>query len=301
MAAPVNILHVTRDDLDVKKWNEAILRSEFPLVFAQAFYLDATSPGWSALVANDYQAVMPVTAKKKYGIRYVIQPPFTSQLGLFGPEAGSKVKAFLSALEKEYKYIDIELNASNSEQLPGAKNKRTFVIRFKSDFSYNSNTRRNIAKASKLGLKVEEIQGARATGLSKKHIHPFLKNKLEIKPAHIRFFEKLIENSLEQDHLRTFAVRDEGQKLCALAHYISNGRHALYLKGTNTDRNSGSMHLLMHHAVEFFREKKVELFDFGGGQNDSLAQFYQGFGAKELNYKIFRVNRLPGVIRWLKR
>lgn len=39
---------------------------------------------WDALVLNDYEAVMPLTWNKKYGICYLYQPPFTACLGITG-------------------------------------------------------------------------------------------------------------------------------------------------------------------------------------------------------------------------
>ena len=43
------------------------------------------------------------------------------------------------------------------------------------------------------------------------------------------------------------------------------------------------------------------MFDFGGGQAYSLAQFFSGFGAIAVNYKIFNFNNLPKAIKWLKK
>ncbi len=39
---------------------------------------------WDALVWNDYEAVMPLTWNRKYGIAYLYQPFLTAQLGVFG-------------------------------------------------------------------------------------------------------------------------------------------------------------------------------------------------------------------------
>ncbi len=38
---------------------------------------------WDALVLDDYQAVMPLTWRSKFGIRYLYQPAFTQQTGIF--------------------------------------------------------------------------------------------------------------------------------------------------------------------------------------------------------------------------
>ena len=167
-------------EIDFKKWDQVILGSETPLVFAQSFYLNATSPGWSALVSDNYKSVMPVTANKKLGIKYILQPPFTPQLGIFGLYNSSIENEFFSLLKEKYKYISIELNSSNTNSVAEAKNKRTFVIEYDQPYKYNSNTKRNIAKAAKLNLKLEEIKYKDVLPVTKKYLHPFLKNKLKI-------------------------------------------------------------------------------------------------------------------------
>lgn len=290
------------NEIDFKKWDDVILNSELPLVFAQSFYLNATCPGWNALVTDGYKTIMPVTSNKKLGIKYMLQPPFTPQLGVFGVFAKKVVNDFLNVLTSKFKYISIELNASNVVDGSDLKDKRTFVIDFKHDFLFNSNTKRNIAKANKLGLVVEQVPYENTLVLNKKYLHPFLKNKLKIKPNQIKLFDQLLKNSIENNYLTTFVTKDKDAKIIAIAHFISNGRHSVYLKGTSFDKtsNSGSMHLLMSKAVTLFKERGVDFFDFGGGQTESIAQFYSGFGAKPLVYKIYKANNLPKAIKWLK-
>lgn len=291
------------NEIDFKKWDEVILSSEMPLVFAQSFYLNATSPGWMALVEGDYKCVMPVTAKKKLNINYLIQPPFTPQLGLFGSYDQNITETFFKYLTEIYGYISIELNAANFFTSFKTNDKRTFIIDFGKSYSYNSNTKRNIAKANKLNLKFEEVPVNEILLLTKKYFHPFLKNKLKIKPNQIRIFDNLLNSSIEVNKLKTFKVTNDLQEVCAIAHFIFNSKHAVYLKGTSFDKNanSGSMHFLMHHAIEFFKKEKILIFDFGGGQSDSLGQFFSGFGASALNYKTLKLNNLPKAIKWLKK
>jgi lipid II:glycine glycyltransferase (peptidoglycan interpeptide bridge formation enzyme) len=101
--------------------------------------------------------------------------------------------------------------------------------------------------------------------------------------------------------LYTFKALDKNQTIKALGHFICNGKHALYLKGTNFDKadNSGSMHLLMKHAIEFFADRAT-FFDFGGGSKQGLANFYMGFGGQASTYSFLQVNRLPRLIKFIK-
>ena len=243
---------------------------------------------------------MPLTENKKIGIAYLIQPPFTPQLGIYGKISEAIEKEFYSALENKYKYISIEVNATHLFDSSKTKAKRTFIINLQNNFSYNSNTKRNISKAVKEELIFESVKSTEIAALSKKLINPFLIKKLKLKNKDIQIFDKLLQNCIAQYNLYTFIIKTKSGKICAIAHFICNQKHVVYLKGTSFDRNSGSMHFLMNKVIQFFREKNLKLFDFGGGQSDSMAQFYSGFGAKPLNYKTYKINNLPKAIKWLK-
>ena len=60
------------------------------------------------------------------------------------------------------------------------------------------------------------------------------------------------------------------------------------------------MHLLNSSAIRFFSDK-TQLFDFGGGMKESLANFYKGFGAVALPYRSLSYNRLPWLVKVLKK
>ena len=108
-----SVKHIAHKDIDFKKWDAAVLSSDFPLVFAQTFYLNATCPKWDALVIGDYESIFPLTHKTKLGFKYLPQPSFTSQLGSFGKVDDESENLFFDYISKKYKLIEIELNASN--------------------------------------------------------------------------------------------------------------------------------------------------------------------------------------------
>ena len=53
-------------------------------IYGYSFYLDHMAKHWDALVSGDYEAVMPLTWNRKYGIYYLYQPFLAAQLGVFG-------------------------------------------------------------------------------------------------------------------------------------------------------------------------------------------------------------------------
>ncbi len=293
--------YIKHRDIDLKKWDQTILNAEIPFVFAQSFYLNATSPQWDALVIGDYESVFPVTTKTKFGYRYLPQPPFTSQLGAYGKVNSEIEQVFYNYILEHFTLIDLELNATNQLRSEFITTKNTFIIEYEKGFKFNQNTKRNIVKASEV-FSVEQVKEKDSLPLSQKFLNPFLVNEVGLAKSTVAFLDDLLRNAMQAGQLFTFKVIGKDQTIKALAHFISNGKHALYLKGANFDKgdNSGSMHLIMNHAIEFFADK-ARIFDFGGGSNsEGLANFYKGLGGEKMEYGFLRVNRLPRLIKFIK-
>jgi hypothetical protein len=113
----MQVRFVPYKDIDKKKWDECIRLSENRLIYAQSFYLDAMAEAWDALIADDYKAVMPLPCRKKFTIKYLYEPPFIQQLGVFFTNEISPVtyKLFEEQLLKKYKFGEITLNYKNAD------------------------------------------------------------------------------------------------------------------------------------------------------------------------------------------
>ena len=293
--------YIKHQDIDFKKWDNTILHSQIPFVFAQSFYLNATCPNWDALVIGDYETIFPITYKTKFGYRYLPQPPFTSQLGVYGKLYIEAEKQFYDYITGHFKLIDIELNVTNQLQSEFISPKNTYTLNYSEGYKFNQNTKRNIAKATENGFVVKSVESKDIIQLSQTYLNPFLENEVGLAKNTVSLLDNLLENAGIAGQLYTFQVLDKNNSIKALGHFICNGNHALYLKGTNFDKadNSGSMHLLMKYAIEFFADKAV-FFDFGGGSKQGLANFYMGFGGQVMTYGFLQVNKLPRLIKILK-
>lgn len=297
----MEIKRIKHKNIDFFKWDKTVLSSQIPVVFAQTFYLNATCPNWDALVIDDYESIFPLTYKNKFGLTYLPQPPFTSQLGVYGKVNLEIEQLFFDYIIKHFQLIDLELNSTNNIQSTFITPKNTYTINYKLGYNFNQNSKRNIAKAIEHGFVVEAVNENDILMLSQKWINPFLSKEVGLSLSTISLLDDLLINAKKEHALFTFKVMDGQNTIKALAHFISNGRYALYLKGTNFDKsdNSGSMHLLMKHAIEFFSDKAT-IFDFGGGSKQGLANFYMGFGGQVTTYSFLQVNRLPWLIKILK-
>ena len=295
------INRLKHSEIDFLKWDTTILNSPMPFVFAQSYYLNSTCPNWEALIIGDYESVFPLTQNIKFGISYLSQPSFTPQLGVYGKINSHIEETFFNYITSHYKFIDIELNASNTFSTKEHSKKTTYFIDYKNGYQLNQNTKRNITKAVELNLTFERIIDSDIIELSKSYLNPFLSKTLNLSQATIQKFEILLKEAILNHALYSFKVVDRNNNVKAIAHFISNGKHTVYLKGTNFDKseNTGSMHYLTYSAIQFF-ETRSRYFDFGGGSKESLATFYKGFGSLPLNYNILKINNLPWLLKLFK-
>ena len=112
----MDIRFVTQNDIDKVKWNSCVHYATNGNIFGYKWFLDFVAKDWDALVEGDYESVFPLTWQKNFwGNKRLVQPNLMRELGIFSIHVLSekRVKAFLNAVPKEYKNINISLNEQN--------------------------------------------------------------------------------------------------------------------------------------------------------------------------------------------
>ena len=61
------IEYLTRDKIDINKWDECVNKASNGVIYARSIYLDKVCTNWDALVINNYELVMPLPWRKKWG------------------------------------------------------------------------------------------------------------------------------------------------------------------------------------------------------------------------------------------
>ena len=115
------INYVRHNEIDLVKWDGCIDRSLNGNFSAYSWYLNCVCPGWDALVEGDYETIMPLPNKSKFGIRYIFPPFFVNQLGVFSgiPLTSEKTDLFLKNIPSEFKFVQAGLN---SDCVPSSRN-----------------------------------------------------------------------------------------------------------------------------------------------------------------------------------
>lgn len=110
------VRYLKHEAIDKVKWNHCIANAANGLIYATSLYLDVMADNWDAIVVNDYEAVMPLVWRKKYFTRYLYQPPFTQQLGVFFTNPLSKeiYGAVESEIIRHFNFAEIFLNHGNN-------------------------------------------------------------------------------------------------------------------------------------------------------------------------------------------
>ena len=153
-----SIQYLTQQQIDKDKWDACLDRAANKLVYGYSFYLDAMSKHWDGLVLNDYEAVMPLTWNKKYGIDYLYQPFCCAMLGVFGSGIHTAdTTGFMQQVPRKFRYWDIYLNPSNTAG-NGAFNfyeRKNYTLALGQPYiqlyhNFSNNIKRNIKKSAQL-------------------------------------------------------------------------------------------------------------------------------------------------------
>lgn len=301
------IRYIQQINIDKQQWDQCINQSANGLIYAYSWYLDAMSDHWDALVLNDYEAVMPITWNKKYGVYYLFQPFFCASLGVFSktklnPEM---VAAFLQKIPTKFKYFDIYLNQQNLYSIQGFPftERVNYVLDLQQDYNtissaYRSNLKRNIKKAETSGLIVKnDIHVDEILLLAK----DTMQRVSSINEEEISRFKLVIEAAKKHTRTSTIGIYSAKQELLASALFLYSHHRWYYILVGN--HPNGKTLGASHYLIDRFISQHAglpDLLDFEGSDIRNLAFFYSSYGATEERYPALRLNRLPKILSWMK-
>jgi len=273
-------------EIDRKRWDKCIKQSNNQLSYAYTWYLDIVSPSWEALISENYEYVMPLPSKRKYGIPYLVQPILTQQLGVFSKEVINEdiINEFIKLLPS----LSYELNLNDQNIHSNAVAYPNYILNLNFTYQqissqYTKNTHRNIDKSSKLDLKIKKN-----IPLEDFILFYYSVNKNFESPQQ-SIIEKLIDKGLIEKSMTLFGVYNNEKSLIAgLCILLSNHRLTYLLPISSAEgKSSSAMFFLIDKIIQNNAEKEI-IFDFEGSSIEGIARFYKGFGAKNKPYYILK-------------
>jgi hypothetical protein len=300
MPPPYHIHYLRRKDIDTEKWDACI-----HLIYGKSYYLDHMTAGqWDALVKGDYEVVMPLTWKKKWGVRYLYQPPFTQQLGLFATDMipPPLIDAFLKESGRHYKFAEIFLNYQNAH--PGLQPFTNFILDLHTSHGeltagYGPSLPNDLKKAGRSSLQYTgDIDLLQTLSLYQQYCSPRLPHVKE--EAYTRF-QALCITLQQKGQLLLRGVRDSRQQLLATA-LLPRDKNRLYLVQSTVSvagREKKANHFLLDRLIHEFAGQDLVL-DFEGSEEPGIARFYRNFGSQDQPYYYYDHNKLSWPFRLFK-
>ncbi|WP_128330624.1 hypothetical protein [Apibacter sp. HY039] len=279
--------------IDKKVYGLALESTKNYMVYAELWFLDIVSPdGYDIWILNDFEAIMPVPYQKKVGCKFVIQPPFCQQLGIFYKKSIS-INDFSALFSKlnQYKVRNYHFNEDNTQYF---KNEMPVLFRtnqtlyLNKDYSelykkFNSNRKREINKLQRLAdFKVTESFSIDA-------IFKIVNDNEDIFPHRNRLLlRKLLETADHRKKLYSFFIipdyKDSPITCLILIKSCNRVISLLPLRAKSTFK--GTISYLYDKLFKQFSNSPI-LFDFEGSEISGIYNFNKSFGAENITYASF--------------
>lgn len=305
-----HIRYLTRKEIDVKKWDEVISQNN-GLLYGLSTYLDGVCPNWTALVADDYDFIMPLPNRSKFGISYLYQPIGFAQGGIFSKQKPTQEieTAFIHSLMNRFRYCNTPLNENfNSKEIKGCKItvRNNYVLHLNKTYEilfsqYNADGIKNIKKAKSLPQHISYDSTPKDT--IKLYLEQY-GTRINIKKlsldyiSYAKYLSQLIRENLA---FNICAKSNAGELLASCIFGIFNNRIYYLLGAPSTQgRKFRSVQLVLDAVIHQYAKSNYML-DFEGSDILSVATLYKKFGSELRPYKSLHFNHLPFPLNKLKK
>ncbi len=310
MTKPIYIKHA---EIDKKKWDHLIKVSKQSMIYAESVYLDYMAGEWDALILGDYVAVMPLCFRKKWGIRYLYQPAFIQQGGIFSTmEIDSKIlESFLQICKEHFLFAEINMNFGN-EMIIEMSGKQMISRLCNNYLLVMSDSYKNISS---------NYQPYFAERICKAEKNQFIYNRQDSIMEATQLFKSLYARRMkgvsESDWINF-------NKLCL--HYDNDHRvivrsvksphsndvlamilllkddHRIYNMMSSVTENGKKLlanYFLYDQVIHEFSGKGL-IFDFEGSDIPGVSYFYEKIATHNQSYYFLKYNHLPLPLKILK-
>ena len=292
------IVYLKNHEIDREQWDNCIRNSGIVKPYPYSWFLDIVSPGWEALVDDEYDSVFPLPSKKRLSIQYISTPAFLQQLGAFSPDkpATSVIYEFLSYLPDFYKYVDLNIGQKVEHDGLKVTEKFNYVLDLSRTYDsvYNNFTtecKRKVDTAEKKEIQLaEDIKPDEVIDL-------FLLSKTSplegIKPLDYQRLRNLMDFCLVNKKGKILGVRSGRKKLIYGLFFIQvpGSLTVIFDAHTLQSREKRIGYFLVNALIKKHSSTKT-LLDFAGSVTTETLPFVESFGARKVPYYRIYKSRL---------
>ncbi len=304
----LNLTYLAHKDIDKSKWDDCIKKSTNGLIYGETAYLDHMASNWDAIILNDYEAVMPLTWRKKWGISYLYQPAFIQQNGIFSTIELNDIiiDDFIELASSLFRFAEFTLNYQNKSTNQPLSLRNNFILPLGISYDAIFN---NFSQYIKQRLKkAEKFEHSYVVSTDYKEVIEIYKqlytNKIKrITKKDMLNFEKLCfhYNKMNRVIVRK-VINKNTNELLAVVLLLKDERRIYNLASSIFPEGKKQLanYFLYGNIIKEFSTEKI-IMDFEGSDIQGIAYFYGNFANENQQYPFIKWNKLPALIKKIKK
>ena len=273
---------IKRNQLDVKAYDDCIAKSPQSKIYARSWYLDAMSDDWYALVKGDYEAVMPLPYRKKFGFSYVYQPLMVQQMGVF-PSSPADNQFFAQATSRHL-HVNYTFHKSSPEILHHTP-KVNLVLHIDEDLieirsNISTNRKRDLKKAEQQQLDLRELNDW--TNIESLISEAIMKGAYKDVLSQLK---KLFLINQTGGAIKAAGVYYQEKCIFFILYGLDVGR-VYYLLPISLSVKAQELGIATWTIFKLIEKHKEQypIFDFEGSSIVGVRRFYESFGSQVESY-----------------
>lgn len=292
------IIYLKNREIDREQWDNCLKNSGVTSPWPYSWYLDIMSPGWEALIDDDYDSVFPIPARQRFGIKYIITPAFVRQLGAYSPDKppDEVIDEFLHFLPDFFKFIDLNIAGRPVEASFKITEKTYYWLDLAGSYekifeNFSPQCKRNIESSLKKGI--ELTTDIKPDELVDLFLHDSRNRIKGLIPRDFQRLRDLMNFCIINRKGKISGVRDGRKKLIF-------GLFSIDIKGDKTIIFEVSTAKSIEKRIGYYTINEIiksmagahHKLDFAGYYNPSSAVFLESFGSVTSSYYRLYRNRL---------
>jgi hypothetical protein len=285
------IHYLKRHQIDDIKYDTCIALASNTRIYAYSWYLDSVADNWSALILNNYEAVMPLPWKQKYFIKYIYPSAWTQQLGIFSKNKieASLIKEFVNSIPRKFKKITIQFNADNDVSFLKTIKRYNYILPLNKSYNeiyegYRKDRKDRVKQANRKELVVRNCLFSEVIKISKEN-YSFLK----IANLNYKRLKILTEFIQKNDNGFLLGVYNKNEEIVGGAVFLKDEKRISYLfsVASNEGKKLQATSFLIDAMIKKYASSNY-VFDFEGSMISGIASFFRSFGAEIEQYYLYQ-------------
>ena len=298
------IQYLPGTQIDKEKWNLCVANNKRSYIYAYTWYLDAAADNWDGLVWGDYEIILPVTWRKKWGIKYIYQPVYAQVLPIVGNISAQPgiVVAFMDTLIKKFRWIHTQTDIAFTLNEQAVINRRSNYylpltnIHGNAAYRHTKEFKKNLNKST--GLSLEKVNDV---GTIISYYNSAYGKYLPDREKDIEKLQNLLKAAHQHEACDYYTVVNERNEILFAAALLKEKDRLIYIAAAPNQegRNRSATHFFIDAIIQRYAGTGY-IFDFGGSDVPNVASFFKKFSPeKEVIYEI-TINRLPFILKKIK-